>query len=240
MLTSETKQYIFLSNPKTGTTAIQNKIRGLDSTAVMNRLKVKGETTKFPEHGNALLLQAQLRKDIEKYQVFTFVRDPYEKIVSAYFFYKNGEPLVHKNLLWYWRKGLRNMIKASVSYLNVLFARSIPFYMWSLLRRVKSNEKYLVDQEGIFIVNYIGQTENLSSDFSIIIQKLGIVSKAEKVSHLNASSHNKSNTYYNRKWHLNQIRQIYQRELSIYKLIQSKPADFNYKGKNINDLLKEN
>jgi hypothetical protein len=239
MLVSEANKYLFLSNPKTGTTAIQDKLMKLDESAEMNRIQINGQRIKFPEHGNALLLEGKLGHRVEEYQIFTFIRDPYDKIVSAYFFYKNGEPLVHDNLLWYLKKGPKQFLKAFVSYVNVLFARILPFHIWSLLRKVKSNEKYLVDRNGKLLVNFVGQTEKLSQDLHEIIQKLGLANEVDEVVRLNSSSHNNTSSYYQRKWHRKRINRQYQRELRIYKLVQSKPVDFNYKGLNLNDALKD-
>jgi hypothetical protein len=209
-----------------------------DKSATMNRIQLNGTTRKFPEHGNALSLEEELGRKITEYQIFTFVRDPYDKIVSAYFFYKNGEPLVHKNLLWYARKGLKVCMKAFVSYLNILFARLVPFHIWSLIRSVKSNEKYLVDSNGEFLVNFIGQTENISSDLKSILEKLGFKGELGDVHRRNSSNHKSTLSYYNRKWHFKRINERYKRELRIYEFIKSKPADFNYRGLRMDDILK--
>lgn len=150
MLISESKKYVFLSNPKTGTTAIQDKLMNLDKSARMNRIYSNGVMKKFPEHGNGLILEEELGSKVDEYQIFTFIRDPYDKIVSSYFFYKNGKPLVNGNLFVYFKGGYRIFLKAFVSYLNILLARLLPFHVWSLLRRVKSNEKYLVGSNGEF------------------------------------------------------------------------------------------
>lgn len=59
----------------------------IDETARMNRIVSFGKNKRFPEHGDALLLEKQLGSIVNDYRIFTFVRDPYDKIVSAYFFY---------------------------------------------------------------------------------------------------------------------------------------------------------
>lgn len=235
MLFSEKYRYVFLANPKTGTVATQNTIKKMDPSVMVNRISFNSSAIKFPGHGNALLLKEKMQGSLDGLRVFAFVRNPLDKIVSSYYFYRNGNPLTHGSVFNY--SGL-NFIKALWTYFQIILSRFIPFSLWSIIRMVKSNEKFLVDENGVFIVNYIGDTKNLQVDLEIILSVLGMENKDYNVRKENISRHKNSISYFEKEWHRAIIHRRYARELKLYYAIANSPVDFDYRGKRIDEFIK--
>lgn len=97
MLFSEKHKFIFLANPKTGTRAIQSfilkNLDGVLKNSIPARIPAKRIITGKDNHIKSKDIKRILGEKIYDYTIFTFIRNPYAKAVSAYFFYKNGKPL---------------------------------------------------------------------------------------------------------------------------------------------------
>ena len=106
------------------------------------------------------------------YFKFTFVRNPYDRSVSAYKFAtqnNNGEYLSFKNYL--------SMIKTDddkLSYFNQL--------------------DWITDEYDNIGVDFIGRFENLQEDFNIVCDKIGI--PQQQLPHENATKHKHYTEYY--------------------------------------------
>ena len=93
MLISDKYKYIFISIPKTGTTAIQSFLLENDKSCVLNTVQIKGKEVSVDEHIKTEKLKKIMGDQFNEYTVFTFIRNPYMRKVSGYFFYKNGDTL---------------------------------------------------------------------------------------------------------------------------------------------------
>ena len=63
---------------------------GNDPTAVKNVVRVDNEEICVPEHISALELRRRLGDKFDECTSFGFVRNPFSKLLSSYFFYRNG------------------------------------------------------------------------------------------------------------------------------------------------------
>ncbi|MEN8251570.1 MAG: sulfotransferase family 2 domain-containing protein [Bacteroidota bacterium] len=185
MVISDQHKYIFIAVPKTGTTSISSFLLKNDPTAVKNLIRVGIKNYKVQEHITALELRKMLGNKFDEYTSFGFVRYPYSKILSSYFFYSEGRAAkkVHAGKQTFYIK------------LKVLFAKMLPFSLWALLYPYNSCRGFLVDKDGKLLVNYIGYFENLEKDFSNIVGRLGFDSGLERLSHLNWTSHDEFDSY---------------------------------------------
>ncbi len=120
-------------------------------------------------HGSATTIRKLVGEDIwSDYFKFTFVRNPYEKIVSQYHF--NGYKFGFKDSTF------KEYIKA-----------------WNAGKKISSNP-----QSHLFYINekldFIGRFENLQQDFDTICDKIGIA--RQKLPHENKSKHKHYTEYY--------------------------------------------
>jgi hypothetical protein len=84
------KKYIYMAVPKTGTTSVQKYLLENDKTATKNSVEINGKYYKFGEHMTALKIKSLLGVNYQNFTIIGFVRHPYGRIVSSYFFYRKA------------------------------------------------------------------------------------------------------------------------------------------------------
>lgn len=158
--------------------------------------KVAGSSVKgclFPNQhgpGHRLAMDYYLEnpKKFKKYFVFCFVRNPYDRLVSAYHYLMGGGKgpadvrFRDKHLLEY--KDFSDFLRNGLAKPDVAgWWHFRPQYL------------YVINFEGELIVDYIGRFENIDHDFSEIVKKLGV--KAE-LPHSNKSDRNSYEKYFDK------------------------------------------
>lgn len=195
MIISEQNKYIYLACPKTGTTSIENFLLKQDSTAFRNKIIIAEKLLTFKGHETAKKIKDKLKNDFNKYKVIGFVRHPYSRIVSSYFFYKNGKPLTkgkisnYKGNQFHSRSALMNSIKSVLS-------KTIPFHLWALIYPYKTNKEFFMDANNKNIVTHIGLFENLNEDLEQILKKLNLNFDVSELKKINTSNHDTVDTYF--------------------------------------------
>jgi len=115
------------------------------------------------------------------YFIFSFVRNPWDKIVSQYFF--NGEKFCMKHL---------GRPADFTEYIVEIVGRDKFYSMYE-----PRNLPYIVDDKGKQLVDFIGRFENLQKDFDLVCDKIGMPKKV--LPKINQSKHDHYTTYYNKK-----------------------------------------
>jgi len=238
MTSSAKHKFIFIANPKTGTTYIQKVLKSNIEDSSQNKISINGKVFKFDEHTSPPVIKKEIAQLYDLYKKVVFIRHPYDKVVSSYFFLKNGRPLTKGNI-WAYRKKMKPLVRAIVTYLNVITARIIPFKIWSIIRPIKRNSKYVLEGNR-FVVNYIGRTECLESHLNSIFFEMIIRFKSKnninKFSK-NKSIHKESSSYFKKdSIHKKIFDLIYRDELELYALVLSKPPTFDFYGKSLDEL----
>lgn len=122
-------------------------------------------------------------KKWNNYFTFTFVRNPWDKMVSQYFYIKKH---IKEKYKLTFREFILEFKSCSESeYIN---GKGIP---------VKFNPiqlPWILDDDGNCLVDYIGRFENLQQDFHIICDKIGIPRR--QLPHLNKTNHKHYTEYY--------------------------------------------
>lgn len=108
------------------------------------------------------------------YYKFCFIRNPYDKIISA------------------WNHINRYKIPFS-NYLNLINICNDVEYMHMFMPQVRN----IIDEKGKININFIGKFENLENDFQTILKNIGIKNFIHDVSKsMNKRDHLKFNEYY--------------------------------------------
>ena len=186
---SDAHKYIFVHVPKCGGTSIEQNLLQreteipsiiLEKPFWINELNetiqnkfllghIKGQSdvrqhylcSKFPE------------EKIKSYFKFTFVRNPWSKLVSEWLYFKKHENELFKNVEF------KDCLGAELACVPVIFP-------WA------EHSKYQWEfTEGC---DYIGKFENLQQDFDTICDKIGI--PQQKLPHKNATKHKHYTEYY--------------------------------------------
>jgi len=199
MILSERLKFIFIHIPKTGGESICKALESLISQTFDKHLKIR---------------HVDKRIDLQKYYKFTFVRNPWDQVVSFY------EHL--RKPLWPCYKKNPNLLYCGQRILNPVFAGRLALeldfkeYVEKLYIPALLNEKgyvnnkeqkhlyliqpqstWITDTAGNLSVDYIGRFENLEKDFRKICNFLDIQCE---LGHVNYSRRNNSyQSYYDSK-----------------------------------------
>lgn len=217
MFYSKKYKLLFVASPKSGTRSVHDFLERLDPEGSRREINLSsGKKITSAHMPNGIIGHARardLKVAIGKYHwnnlcTFLFVRDPREKLVSAYSFNKT------RNLQELKFKSNFNSLKTIVS---ILSAKLLPFWLYMLFYRMKTNYEYCCDEKGKIIVNYIGRTKHLNDDFSEILQELKINhSKIENIKHINRSASAEYLKYYNHSLVRALFTVIYEKEIRFY------------------------
>jgi len=134
------------------------------------------------------------------YFTFTFVRNPWDKIVSQYHY--NGEKFCKRHC--------GRMLNFE-EYVKLLIANDRIYTTFT-----PQNLPYIIDGSDDVMVDFIGRFENLEEDFAYICRRLDIVDV--KLPQLNISKHKHYSEFYN-----NETREI------IAEKFRKDIKHFNYK-----------
>jgi len=118
------------------------------------------------------------------------------------------------------------------SLANIYLARVLPFCIYSLIKPVRPNRDYILDNESNFIVNFIGKTNCFNRDLSLIMNKLGMDINGITLSKISTSSHDpESDKYYNNRLHRYLCNLKFSDDIKLFTFIKDKPANFDWKVK---------
>ena len=125
-------------------------------------------------------------KCIRDYFKFTFVRNPWDRLVSAYFFLKKGG-FGEKDKQWF-DENLSSFDDFDDFVKNWVNTENI--WKWHHFR---PQHHYILDKRRRVELDFLGYFENINEDFKIIMNKVGIEAELPGS---NASKHNSYIEYY--------------------------------------------
>lgn len=172
---------IFTAIPKTGSSSICKALQVenfcLHHECRSDHMHVKGLRQKniFLEHWN----------DYDSYFKFTFVRDPWDRCLSAYKWYSTPSgrrALGNKGELYDTR--VVSFSKFIRDYVTIP-AMSAP--REGYFQKMDLQVNWILDSSGKTIPDFVGRFENLQHDFDIVCDKIGVPRK--KLPHLNKTDH---------------------------------------------------
>lgn len=135
------------------------------------------------EHLTALEKRSQVGEIVwqEKF-TFSFVRNPYDKVVSLYHF------RVKTN-----QTGLADDKLDFNNWVNLVFRQKDPGY-YNKPKMFMPCTDWLTDQGGKLLVDFVGRFERMEEDFKTVLKKAGL--KPTSLPHLKKSSRGDFNDYY--------------------------------------------
>jgi len=142
----------------------------------------------------------------EKYFSFAFVRNPFDRLYSAYLFLKKGGMNHYDNLAF--TTHLSKFKDFEDFVLNGL-DKKLLFQITHLIPQ----HEYLCDKKGSILVDFIGRFENLEDDVKLLSKRL---KKDIKLSHYN---YNKKKDYIEvyTEVMIEKVYQIYQKDIDIFE-----------------------
>ena len=152
-------------------------------------------------------LTADIKK-FNKYFKFSFVRNPYDRLVSVYHYLKSGGNGSPGDL--YYSKIINNHQEDFSAFVST-FLNEYTIHEHLLF---KPQYLFVCDHTGKLMVDYIGYFETLNSDFSYISRKIGISGTLKKT---NPSSRGPWINYYKNQNIGDKIYKLYKKDFEIFK-----------------------
>jgi len=158
MLISTRPPFVFCAFNKTGSTSIESALEPYNSKwrrwLLRRRYARLGQPVVF-KHARPLVFRSLLgEKTWDRSFTFCFVRNPFARVVSEYYYQRQTIPDIHP------------------------LASQVGFEEWILaggagsFRRLMS--EFVCDDEGRQILDFVGRFENLAEDFAEVCRRLGV------------------------------------------------------------------
>jgi hypothetical protein len=156
MIVSRKHKFIYLGINKTGTISIEKALWSYRNKYYHKYLEFKHNIIHKGKpafkHNPALNIKALIGdRAWNEYFSFTFVRNPWARTLSEYAKHRHNENIPLK-------QGFTEWVLAGGNW----------------LARENTMKKFVTDENGEIIVDYIGKLENLHEDMKIICAKIGI------------------------------------------------------------------
>lgn len=176
VLINRKNKWAFIHIPKTG------------GTSIAEILKKENDTEQLTGHDSIRILE-----DVSEYFIFTFVRNPYTRIASAYSHDKR---------------------KSKIEQTFGQFLKETnPNHLWVLSQSYYVNEGKTENKK----ISFIGKYENFKNDLTFVLKKLNIQSKIPHLNknpiynnHPNLKQHDYYKFFYTEEWMKDFVREKYQ------------------------------
>lgn len=147
---------------------------GLDKSVDKHENKIHGTLIYYK---TSPLLNKIMNMNEQKwntYYIFSFIRNPYDRIVSGWNYVNKYNIPFDK-------------------FINI-YTNSNCYDYWHVFMTQK---RHIIDINGLLKTDYLGKFENMEDDLKIILEKIGFKNINHKPFKKNSKSHNDYKTYYN-------------------------------------------
>lgn len=154
----------FVDIPRTSSTSIRvemGRIFGLGFGKKCPPEEESGQISALGDHVTAQDVRRRFGGDLWKELfTFSFVRNPWDRFLSLYFYRKNCGELPNISFKDYARQLDAPRYKGHGLYVD-------PAYYYSM-------SDFLLDQDGRLLVNFVGRYENRENDLKVVADRLGV------------------------------------------------------------------
>jgi chondroitin 4-sulfotransferase 11 len=171
---------IFTAIPKTGTSTIRRVLKKKDWEFIS---KLRGGKHPYKQHDRVIDQQRYFQKhnyDYSSYFKFAFVRNPWERCLSAHRWFIQNDDL--GNIPF--RK-----------FMHTYFSEpSLQSCTRRYFQKMDLQKNWITDGDDKIIIDFIGRFENLQEDFNTICDRIGI--PKQQLPHRNKTNHKHYTEYY--------------------------------------------
>lgn len=204
MIVSHYHKFIFFAVPKTGTHSIRFALRphlhkgDWEQVDLFINRKLPIKELAKKQHGH--IAANEFRKYVSDqvwsdYFKFGFVRNPWDRFVSLFFFYNKNPDKNDKN----------------ISFAMHDYVEKIPNFNSVILIRNQSD--FLCTDSGMLLVDYLGRYEQFDDSFEEICDIIGIPAlDTEKV---NQTTHKDYRSYYDKSL-IQKVAKVYEKDIKIF------------------------
>lgn len=198
MILNDKYNFLFVHIQKTAGSSITNVLNSLEFTYSLN-------------HSHSFITSVEYKYD--SYFKFTFVRNPWDRLVSWYNMMLNKS--IHNDFSRY-------LLNNSTNFSQFLNLTEIinetnehnDFIKTDYPKSIAFNQlDYISDNKGNVLMDFIGKFENLENDFRQIMEKIGV--KDYSLLHLNKFEHGDYRNYYTDE-DIEKVYKIYKRDIEYF------------------------
>jgi len=171
MLISHKCKFITIDIPKTGTRSLRESLRPLNVLDIIG-----GEDDRFKQHGTALEckydLQSFLGYDFDEYFSFCIVRNPWERYLSFFKYYKEkGEEYLQTTDYSKWTKP---QILQGEFASNLFTNKDEQKILKIIINTNKNQTEYYTNENQDIMVSHIAKFENIQKEFDYFCKTIGL------------------------------------------------------------------
>ena len=207
---------IYFANPKTGSTSLR---KTMDKYCDFSTLKYLKEHKMYFDHWNMSkyntifrILNKQTNSNIclSQYFSFTTIRNPWDRVVSAFKYQKcdiNGKPFYHNH----YDKNTENQYSFS-SFLKKLHDKDY----WCGID-IPNAKYFCFDENNNQLIKKVYQIETLTKEMleNDIKKYNGKHYNVSEIPHLNMTKKINYRTYYTEQWMIDKVREVYKKDIEL-------------------------
>jgi hypothetical protein len=141
----------------------------------------------------------------ENYFKFTFTRNPWDRIASAYFYLKKGGNNSEADL------ALSELFNSKYSSFERFVLDYLDEDKLSIVTMFRTQSSFICDAQGRSMMDYTGKFENIAEDYEKIASQLSIPNKLEEINVINTQKKHYSGYYSNTEM-INKIKKLYKND----------------------------
>lgn len=210
MLIDNTKKFIFIHIPKTAGTSIRETLK-MSCDDYLEELDNDLEKRLFRHRRFRVIMNSKysIDKNFKDYYKFAFVRNPWDRTVSRFHYYKDcGKKII---------KVIPNLTEKMNIYMKCSFDEFVSLHSPQYRSKhpfLQHNQMdYIMDSKQKVGVDFIGRYENLQNDYDTICNTIGI--PKIQLLHNNKSNHKHYSEYYTEETKAI-IGQVFKKDIKVF------------------------
>ena len=193
MLLSHEHKFLYIAIHKTASTSVRRRLQKYSDVKVVTD---SNSPYFFHATASSLVDEFAINKwSWSSYFKFAFVRNPWERLVSAYFY---RQKMVKKWKQTPPKNDFYRDVNESFSHelgTTKNFKDWLQKYLINGKREIAMHQyKYIVDENQKLLIDFVGKLENINKDFNKIINKIGL--DVKPLDNQNRSCHTDYTSYY--------------------------------------------
>jgi hypothetical protein len=216
-MVSHDHKFVFVKINKTAGTSmnlsLQESIKGVEVLGTPSYEFTENQN--WTDTGHNTIQEIDPNSNLKDYFKFTFVRNPWDRLVSVYHYSRLWLPQPHNRDGKFHGVRALNEANEAADWRELYFKHWVGCYVCigAPSRFTGQQADWITDRNGNIDMDFIGKFENLQNDFDTVCEKISIPSK--KLPHLKKTEHKHYSEYYDDKT-VELVARKYRKDIKIF------------------------